>query len=123
MEGFRLFGRCMEFLQKQTANLRIDTHEENRVMRHLIEKAGLQNAGSSAWRTEARESPISMWAKERMLQKKKGQVTDTAIERNRIFFKARPEFLGFACRPFQRGRAGFIFERREVAKEQFFFAA
>ena len=39
------FGRCMEFCKKQTANLRIDTHEENKVMRHLIEKSGFAECG------------------------------------------------------------------------------
>ena len=39
------FGRCMEFCKARSGELRIDTHENNRVMRHLIAKHGFLECG------------------------------------------------------------------------------
>lgn len=40
-----VFGRCFEFCRLQINNLRIDTHENNYTMRHLIEKYGFKKCG------------------------------------------------------------------------------
>lgn len=39
------FGRCVDFCRRRSAHLRIDTHEDNRVMRHLVEKHGFAYCG------------------------------------------------------------------------------
>ena len=39
------FGRCVDFCRRQIAHLRVDTHEDNRVMRHLVEKHGFSYCG------------------------------------------------------------------------------
>lgn len=33
-----LFGECLSFCMSQIPNIRIDTHEDNLIMRHLLEK-------------------------------------------------------------------------------------
>ncbi len=40
-----VFGRCVAFCVGRCANLRIDTHHDNRPMRHLIEKHGFVRCG------------------------------------------------------------------------------
>ena len=39
------FARCVAFSARQIPHLRIDTHRDNRVMRHLIEKHGFTYCG------------------------------------------------------------------------------
>lgn len=38
-------GTCFEWCWKQCNNLRIDTHEDNRIMRHCVEKFGFKYCG------------------------------------------------------------------------------
>ena len=38
-------GTCFEWCWKQCSNLRIDTHEDNRIMRHCVEKFGFKYCG------------------------------------------------------------------------------
>ena len=40
-----IFPACVEFCEKKIGYLRIDTHEDNRIMQHLIEKHGFQHCG------------------------------------------------------------------------------
>ena len=40
-----IFARCIDFCKAKTGELRIDTHENNRTMRHLIVKHGFQECG------------------------------------------------------------------------------
>ncbi len=40
-----VFQRCMAFCKGRWGNLRIDTHQDNHTMRHLIEKHGFQPCG------------------------------------------------------------------------------
>lgn len=40
-----VFSRCLDFCRKKSSNLRIDTHENNHTMRHLIEKNGFERCG------------------------------------------------------------------------------
>lgn len=40
-----VFRQCFEFCRKQIKTLRIDTHEENKRMQHLLEKYGFQRCG------------------------------------------------------------------------------
>lgn len=40
-----LFAACVEFCLQKCSHLRIDTHADNRVMQHVIEKAGFQRRG------------------------------------------------------------------------------
>lgn len=40
-----VFVRCLEFCKKKISNLRIDTHHDNRTMRHLVEKNGFERCG------------------------------------------------------------------------------
>ncbi len=40
-----VFKAAMDFSLAQTPHIRIDTHEDNVVMRHLIEKNGFQRTG------------------------------------------------------------------------------
>lgn len=40
-----VFSRCLDFCKQRSSNLRIDTHENNRTMRHLIEKNGFERCG------------------------------------------------------------------------------
>ena len=39
------FGRCMEFCKARSGELRIDTHENNHTMRHLIARHGFRECG------------------------------------------------------------------------------
>lgn len=41
-----LFAACMAFCKGRMSHLRIDTHENNAVMRHLIAKHGFQPCGT-----------------------------------------------------------------------------
>lgn len=43
--GRGLFAACMRFALERCAQLRIDTHEDNRVMRALIERSGFVRCG------------------------------------------------------------------------------
>ena len=40
-----VFRACVEFCLTQCAHLRIDTHRDNRIMQHVIEKAGFHRCG------------------------------------------------------------------------------
>lgn len=40
-----LFERCFSFCRTKINNIRVDTHEHNQVMRHLLEKAGFCYCG------------------------------------------------------------------------------
>lgn len=40
-----VFGQCFDFCKKRISNLRIDTHKNNRPMRHLIEKNEFEKCG------------------------------------------------------------------------------
>ena len=40
-----IFAACLAFCSALTPNLRIDTHEKNMTMRHLIEKSGFTRCG------------------------------------------------------------------------------
>lgn len=40
-----VLGQVMEFCKSQIAHLRIDTHEDNKVMQHVLEKNGFQRCG------------------------------------------------------------------------------
>ena len=40
-----VFNQCLEFCQRHISNIRIDTHEDNLLMQHLIEKNGFQRCG------------------------------------------------------------------------------
>jgi RimJ/RimL family protein N-acetyltransferase len=36
---------CLEYCEQQISNIRIDTHNDNRIMQHLLEKAGYEKCG------------------------------------------------------------------------------
>lgn len=40
-----ILEQCLDYCQKFTDNLRIDTHEDNKIMQHLVEKLGFQKCG------------------------------------------------------------------------------
>ena len=40
-----VFHECLDYCKNQIDNIRIDTHENNTVMRHLIEKHGFEKRG------------------------------------------------------------------------------
>lgn len=40
-----IFRECLQFCRGRIANLRIDTHEDNRIMQHLIEANGFWKCG------------------------------------------------------------------------------
>ena len=40
-----VFARCLAFCLGLCGNIRIDTHRDNRTMRHLIEKSGFARCG------------------------------------------------------------------------------
>lgn len=40
-----VFQEAVDFAKEQIENLRIDTHEDNKTMQHLIERAGFQKCG------------------------------------------------------------------------------
>lgn len=40
-----IFGRCLDFCKEKISNLRIDTHNDNHTMQHLIEKNGFEKCG------------------------------------------------------------------------------
>lgn len=40
-----VLGECLDFCQTQIDHIRIDTHENNRVMQHLFEKHGFDRRG------------------------------------------------------------------------------
>ena len=40
-----IFAACLEFAKQRSSYLRIDTHEKNGVMRHLLEKSGFRYCG------------------------------------------------------------------------------
>ncbi len=39
------FAACLEFCSRQIANIRIDTHRNNKTMQHLLAKHGFQECG------------------------------------------------------------------------------
>lgn len=44
-EARGIFKAAMDYCQKQIKNLRIDTHEDNKTMRYLLEKYGFKQTG------------------------------------------------------------------------------
>ena len=50
-----VFKECLEFCLAQTRHLRIDTHEDNKVMQHVLEKNGFKRCGIVY--VHARKSP------------------------------------------------------------------
>lgn len=40
-----VFSECFRFCREKAAYIRIDTHENNRIMRHLLQKRGFQYCG------------------------------------------------------------------------------
>ena len=40
-----IFNTCVEFCQSKIPHLRIDTHRDNKIMQHLIEKSGFERCG------------------------------------------------------------------------------
>ena len=40
-----LFAACVEFCLQKCSHLRIDTHGDNHIMQHVVEKAGFQRRG------------------------------------------------------------------------------
>ncbi|MCH5183652.1 MAG: N-acetyltransferase [Oscillospiraceae bacterium] len=43
--GNGVFRHCLQFCEAIIPNIRIDTHRDNRIMRHLIEKHGFEKCG------------------------------------------------------------------------------
>lgn len=40
-----VFGKCMDYCKEKCNNLRIDTHENNKTMQHVLEKCGFIRCG------------------------------------------------------------------------------
>lgn len=40
-----VFGNCLDYCRSRISNLRIDTHQDNHTMQHLIEKNGFKRCG------------------------------------------------------------------------------
>ena len=40
-----VLGECMEYCKQKHDNLRIDTHHDNKIMQHLLDKHGFQRCG------------------------------------------------------------------------------
>ena len=40
-----VFGECINFCKNQITNIRIDTHEKNQIMQHLLTKHGFKECG------------------------------------------------------------------------------
>lgn len=40
-----ILKECLSFCEKKISNIRIDTHEDNRIMKHLLEKYGFIKCG------------------------------------------------------------------------------
>ncbi len=40
-----VFRECLNFCEGRAANVRVDTHEDNRIMQHLLEKCGYTKCG------------------------------------------------------------------------------
>ncbi len=40
-----MFSKCFDFCRSQTSHLRIDTHADNKVMQHTLEKSGFKKCG------------------------------------------------------------------------------
>lgn len=40
-----VFEECLTFCKTQISNLRIDTHENNKTMQHIVEKSGFEKCG------------------------------------------------------------------------------
>ena len=40
-----IFQHCLQFCESKIPNIRIDTHRDNRIMQHLIEKHGFERCG------------------------------------------------------------------------------
>ena len=57
-----VFAACLEFCFERISNLRIDTHENNAPMRHLLEKYGFKRCGT-IWVDDG--TPRTAYQKER----------------------------------------------------------
>lgn len=40
-----IFEKCLDYCEAHYANIRVDTHENNHIMQHLLEKNGYQKCG------------------------------------------------------------------------------
>ena len=40
-----IFDICLKFCENKISNIRIDTHKDNKIMQHLIEKNGFEKCG------------------------------------------------------------------------------
>ena len=40
-----IFSACVKFCEKKISNLRVDTHHDNKIMQHQIEKSGFEKCG------------------------------------------------------------------------------
>ena len=40
-----IFGHCLRYCESKISNLRIDTHRDNKIMQHMIEKSGFKKCG------------------------------------------------------------------------------
>ena len=48
MEGYRVYGvlaMAVQFCEQSINHLRIDTHNDNKIMQHVIEKNGFKRCG------------------------------------------------------------------------------
>ena len=58
-----VFGACLQWCLGQTKHLRIDTHANNLVMQHVIEKNGFSRRGIILWKTVQNGSLTSGYKK------------------------------------------------------------
>ncbi len=58
-----IFEVCLAFCESKIPNIRIDTHEDNKIMQHLVEKNGFQECGII---TVADGSPRKAYQKEKI---------------------------------------------------------
>ena len=72
-----IFEECLSWCREQTGHIRIDTHEKNAVMRHLIEKNGFVRCGHHPCGGRKPEDRLRMDGRRRSdrrsLPRKKGQ--------------------------------------------------
>ncbi len=45
-KGNKVFNYCLDYCFKCVANIRIDTHEDNKIMRHILESNGFYRCGT-----------------------------------------------------------------------------
>lgn len=54
-----ILEQCLNFCDTFTHNLRIDTHRQNAIMRHLLQKNGFLECGIIMWKTKRSGLPFS----------------------------------------------------------------